>query len=75
MSSEPLVGNVASLLLLMCGAHVDLFRTIFFCRAHPGAAPEWRPTGATGQLARWLLKCGASPTCSPPPPPTCFHCN
>lgn len=44
-SSEPLVGNVASLLLLMCGAHAALFRTIFFCRAHPGAAPEWRPAG------------------------------
>ena len=69
MSSEPLVGNVASLLLLTFGAHVDLFRTIFFCRARPGAAPERRPTGATGQLARWLLKCGDSPTCSPPRPP------
>ncbi|KAI5141131.1 Polycystin-1 [Manis pentadactyla] len=32
-------------------------------RACLGAMPEWRPIGASGQLARWLLKHGASTTC------------
>lgn len=40
MSAEPPGGNVAALLLLVCGAHVDLLRKVLFCRACPGAAPE-----------------------------------
>ena len=66
VSSEPQVGHVAALLLLQCGAHVDLFRKVLFCRARPGAAPERKPAGAADHLATRLLKRAASPTCSTP---------
>lgn len=55
------MGSVATLLLLMFKAHIDLL--LCFCRACPGATPERRPMGATGQLAKWLLKNEAG-TCS-----------
>lgn len=67
--SESLVGRVAALLLLQCGAHVDLFRKVLFGRAHPGAAPERRPPGAADHLATRLLKRAASPICSTQCPP------
>lgn len=69
VSSEPLVGHVAALPLLQCGAHVDLFRKVLFCRARPGAAPERSPAGAADRLATRLLKRAASSTCSTPSPP------